>query len=147
MLNNYYGDDSLEELNAAVIMMARIQPTKDIGATSSRSDADILSEVNALTKHNKSVHEHKNHAKLQIVINPSDDDQIDSCIIFDDPSVEDNGGKDEHDSITHDHYNPKPLKREIKSQPKMYNGDSLHNTKLKINSPDSEKTIENAEES
>ncbi|GKB21169.1 retrovirus-related pol polyprotein from transposon TNT 1-94 [Tanacetum coccineum] len=42
------------ELNAAVIMMARIQPTDDTGATSSRFDADILSEVNALTKHNKS---------------------------------------------------------------------------------------------
>ncbi|GJU62817.1 retrovirus-related pol polyprotein from transposon TNT 1-94 [Tanacetum coccineum] len=98
MLDNYYGDDSLEELNAAVIMMVHIQPTDDTGATSSRSNADILSEVNALTKHNnnrmpsKSVHEYKNHAKLKTVINTSDDDQIDSIIIFDDPYVEDNGG-------------------------------------------------------
>ncbi|GKD30799.1 hypothetical protein Tco_1241577 [Tanacetum coccineum] len=29
MLDNHYGDDSLEELNAAVIMMARIQPIDD----------------------------------------------------------------------------------------------------------------------
>ncbi|GJW22817.1 hypothetical protein Tco_0033439 [Tanacetum coccineum] len=29
MLENHYGDDSLEELNAVVIMMARIQPTDD----------------------------------------------------------------------------------------------------------------------
>ncbi|GKE37569.1 hypothetical protein Tco_1460974, partial [Tanacetum coccineum] len=96
MLDNYYGDDSLEELNAAVIMMVHIQPTDDTDAISSRSNDDILSEVNALTKHNnnrmpsKSVHEYKNHAKLKTVINTSDDDQIDSIIIFDDPYVEDN---------------------------------------------------------
>nr|GEU64267.1 hypothetical protein [Tanacetum cinerariifolium] len=111
MLENYYGDESLEELNAAVIMMAHIQPKDDTSATSSRSDADILSEVNALTKHNKyqmpskSVHEYKNHVKLKTVINTYDaDDQIASSIIFDDTYVEDNGRENEHDSITHDHY-------------------------------------------
>ncbi|GJX26706.1 hypothetical protein Tco_0233002 [Tanacetum coccineum] len=87
MLDNYYGDESLKELNAVVIMMARIQPTD--GATSSRSDADIPSE---------------NYAKLKTVINTYDDDQIDSSIIFDDPYVEDNGGENEHDSITYDQY-------------------------------------------
>ncbi|GJY93624.1 hypothetical protein Tco_0509406 [Tanacetum coccineum] len=259
MLDNYYGDDALEELNAAVIMMAHIQPIDDTGATSSRFDADILNEVNASTRHNnsrmpsKSVHEHKTHAKLKTVNNTSDDDQIDSSIIFDDPYVEDNGRKDEHDSISHDQYvalqsmidnvqneaknersmnnelkkqqaflqkelemfkervktlekqpvkalknsklhdefvqqeyatlriqnetelskkafkerknsyleeivdlteqlrshdqNLKRLKKSIKAQPKMYNSDSLHNTKFKINSPDYEETLENAEES
>nr|GEU85340.1 putative ribonuclease H-like domain-containing protein [Tanacetum cinerariifolium] len=44
MLNNCYGDKYLEELNAAVIMIARIQPTYDTFATSSRYDADILNE-------------------------------------------------------------------------------------------------------
>nr|GEV13997.1 hypothetical protein [Tanacetum cinerariifolium] len=94
------------ELNEAVIMMARIQPTDNTNATSLRSDADILSEVNALTKRNKSqmpskgVYEYKNHVKLKTVINTFDDDQIDSSIIFDDPYVKDN----EHDSITHDQY-------------------------------------------
>nr|GEV21167.1 hypothetical protein [Tanacetum cinerariifolium] len=44
MLDNYYGDESLEELNAVVIMMAHIQPTDDTDATSSRSEADILNE-------------------------------------------------------------------------------------------------------
>ncbi|GKF13435.1 hypothetical protein Tco_0054897, partial [Tanacetum coccineum] len=29
MLDNHYGDDSLEELNATVIMMERIQPEED----------------------------------------------------------------------------------------------------------------------
>ncbi|GJU62816.1 reverse transcriptase domain-containing protein [Tanacetum coccineum] len=42
--------------------------------------------------------------------------------------------------------NPKRLKKAIKAQPKMYNGDSLHNTKLKIDSPDFKETLWNAEE-
>ncbi|GKC46604.1 hypothetical protein Tco_1064326 [Tanacetum coccineum] len=50
----------------------------------------------------KGVHEHTNHEKLQTVINTSADDQIGSSIIFDDPYVEDNGEKDEHDSNAHD---------------------------------------------
>ncbi|GJU35195.1 hypothetical protein Tco_1183549 [Tanacetum coccineum] len=45
-----------------------------------------------------------NHGKCKIVINTSDDDQIDSNIIFDDPYVENNGGSDEHDSTAHDQY-------------------------------------------
>nr|GEY64638.1 hypothetical protein [Tanacetum cinerariifolium] len=44
MLDIYHVDDSLEELNSTVIMMARIQPTDNTGAISSRSDAVILSE-------------------------------------------------------------------------------------------------------
>ncbi|GKA07777.1 hypothetical protein Tco_0687001 [Tanacetum coccineum] len=50
------------------------------------------------------VHEHKNHGKHKTVINISDDDQIDSNIIFDDPYVENDGGSDEHDSTAHDQY-------------------------------------------
>ncbi|GJX26707.1 hypothetical protein Tco_0233003 [Tanacetum coccineum] len=43
--------------------------------------------------------------------------------------------------------NSERLKKAIKAQPKMYNGDSLNSTKLKIDSPNSEETLENAEES
>ncbi|GJV44510.1 integrase, catalytic region, zinc finger, CCHC-type containing protein [Tanacetum coccineum] len=257
--------------NARVIMMIRIQPTDDTSATSSRSDANILSEVNASTKHNKSrmpsksVHEYKNHAKLKTVINTYDDDQIDSSVIFDDPYMEDNeletfkervktlekqpvkalnykdayeelereicADKDKidnrikekaklHDKCVQQEYatlkyrnetelskrllknekivilkrllilqnnsglmikflfkigqsiqticipakkpnkvydpflkdglgyqNPERLKKSIKAQTKMYNGDNLHSTKLKIDSPDYEETLENEEES
>ncbi|GJX54823.1 hypothetical protein Tco_0283192 [Tanacetum coccineum] len=52
--------------------------------------------------HSESVHEHTNHAKLKTVIDTSDDDQIDSSIIFDDPYVENKDGVDEHDSNAHD---------------------------------------------
>ncbi|GJS29319.1 hypothetical protein Tco_0489939 [Tanacetum coccineum] len=123
MLDNYYGDDTLEELNAAVFMMARIQPTNDTGVTSSRSNAEILSKVNASNKHNKSQmpfksgHEHKNLAKLKTIINTYSDGQINSSIIFDDPYVEDNGRDDEHDQTTHDQYTFKERVKTLEKQP------------------------------
>nr|GFA31960.1 integrase, catalytic region, zinc finger, CCHC-type, peptidase aspartic, catalytic [Tanacetum cinerariifolium] len=42
--------------------------------------------------------------------------------------------------------NPKHLKKAIAAQPKLYNGDSLHNANLIIDSPDLEETLEDAEE-
>ncbi|GKB72062.1 hypothetical protein Tco_0933474 [Tanacetum coccineum] len=75
MLDNSYGDDTLEELTAA-------------------------SEVNAANK----VHEQVNHVKRKNIIHTSDDDQIDSNIIFDDLYVEINGGTSEHDLNAHDEY-------------------------------------------
>ncbi|GKC95399.1 hypothetical protein Tco_1160841 [Tanacetum coccineum] len=42
--------------------------------------------------------------------------------------------------------NPKRLKKAIAAQPKMYHGEMLQSTKLKIDSPDSEETLEDAEE-
>ncbi|GJU72687.1 hypothetical protein Tco_1264092 [Tanacetum coccineum] len=52
----------------------------------------------------KGVHEHEKHRKRKTIINTSDDDQIDSNIIFDDPYVENHGGSAEHDSNAHDQY-------------------------------------------
>ncbi|GKE34544.1 hypothetical protein Tco_1453866 [Tanacetum coccineum] len=43
--------------------------------------------------------------------------------------------------------NPERLKKAIAAQPKMYHGEMLHSTNLKIDSPDSEETLEDAEES
>ncbi|GKA55009.1 hypothetical protein Tco_0753958 [Tanacetum coccineum] len=43
--------------------------------------------------------------------------------------------------------NPERLKKAIAAQQKMYDGEMLHSAKLKIDSPDSEKTLEDAEES
>ncbi|GJU48418.1 integrase, catalytic region, zinc finger, CCHC-type containing protein [Tanacetum coccineum] len=110
MLDNHYGDDSLEELNAVVIMMARIQPIDDKADAKPTFDVDALGEVNASEihlksrMHSESVHEHTNPAKLKTVINTFDDDQIDSSIIFDDPYVENNGGEDDHDLNAHDQF-------------------------------------------
>ncbi|GJW08954.1 hypothetical protein Tco_1571377 [Tanacetum coccineum] len=97
MLDNAYGDETLEELIAAVFMMARIKQADDSAETELNYDAEAVSELNASYIDlisgmlSKDVHEHMNHEKLKTVINISDDDQIDSNVIFDDPYMENNG--------------------------------------------------------
>ncbi|GJR13396.1 integrase, catalytic region, zinc finger, CCHC-type containing protein [Tanacetum coccineum] len=132
MLDNAYGDDTLEELSATVIMMTRIQPADAKANVEPKYDVEAISEVNALQINlisgmlSKSVYEHMNHEKLKTIINTSNDDQIDSNIIFDDPYVENNGGIDEHDSNDHDQsfdieslaYN---VQREAENQQRMNN--------------------------
>nr|GEV48001.1 hypothetical protein [Tanacetum cinerariifolium] len=76
ILDSSYGEDTLEKLTAAVIM------------------------VNASSK----VHEQVSHVKRKTIIQTTDDDQIDSSIIFDDPFVEQNGGTSGPDSNAHDEY-------------------------------------------
>ncbi|GJR11021.1 retrovirus-related pol polyprotein from transposon TNT 1-94 [Tanacetum coccineum] len=129
MLDTSYGEKIMEELTAAAI-----------------------SEVNASSK----VHEQVSHMKCKTIIQTSDDDQIDSNIIFDDPYVENNVSTSKHDSNAHDEYheiqmlaynNPERLKKAIAAQQKMYDGEKLHSAKLIIDSPDSEETLEDAEES
>ncbi|GJR23112.1 retrovirus-related pol polyprotein from transposon TNT 1-94 [Tanacetum coccineum] len=168
MLDNSFGDETLEELTAAV--MAQIQPANDNG-----------------------VHEHKNHGKRKTVINTSNDDQIDSNI--DDLYVENNAKKafkerenrylkdivglkeklSSHDRIVYKtdqsiqsihmlgktpnkvydpflkvglgYKNLERLKKAIAAQPKMYHGEMLYSTKLNIDSPDSDETLADAEES
>ncbi|GJT97508.1 hypothetical protein Tco_1093026 [Tanacetum coccineum] len=104
MLDNSYRDETLEELTVAAV-----------------------SEVNASHKMIPTgVHEHKNHGKRKTVVNTSDDDQIDSNIIFDDPYVENNGGSTEHDSNAHDPYHDVKIlaynvQREAKNQKRLNN--------------------------
>ncbi|GJS27162.1 hypothetical protein Tco_0487782 [Tanacetum coccineum] len=127
MLDNSYGDETLEELTPRVIKMARVQSAVDNATSEPSYDANVVSEVNASTR----VHEQVNHVKRKTIIHTSDDDQIDSNIIFDDPYVENNGGTSEHDSTTHDEYhdikmlaynvqreaeNQKQLNNELKKQ-------------------------------
>ncbi|GJV12238.1 hypothetical protein Tco_1353779 [Tanacetum coccineum] len=51
------------------------------------------------------VHEQVIHGNVEkTIIQTSDDDQIDSNIIFDDPYVENNCGTSDHDSNAHDEY-------------------------------------------
>ncbi|GJX63072.1 hypothetical protein Tco_0295972 [Tanacetum coccineum] len=100
MLDNSYGYETLEELTAAVIMMARIQSADDNVASEPSDDAKAVSEVNASTM----IHELVNRVQRKTIIHKSDDDQIDSNIIFINPYVENNGGTFEHDSTAHDEY-------------------------------------------
>ncbi|GKC14584.1 retrovirus-related pol polyprotein from transposon TNT 1-94 [Tanacetum coccineum] len=100
MLDNSFGHETLEELIAAVIMMARIQLADGNAVTEPTYDAKAVSEVNASHK----AHEQMNHVKRKTIIHAFDDDQIDSNIIFDDPYVENIGGTSENDSNDYDEY-------------------------------------------
>ncbi|GJV64889.1 integrase, catalytic region, zinc finger, CCHC-type containing protein [Tanacetum coccineum] len=66
-LNNAYGDNTLDELNATVIMMACIQPTDDKSNVKPTCDSEFISEVNALQVVtingllSKSDHEQRHH--------------------------------------------------------------------------------------
>ncbi|GJW69887.1 retrovirus-related pol polyprotein from transposon TNT 1-94 [Tanacetum coccineum] len=174
MLDTLFDDETIKELTAAVMLMARIQPADGNAETVSSYDAKVVIEVNASSK----VHEHLSREKRKTIIQTSDDDQIDSNIIFDDLYMENNSGTSNHDSNDHDKYheiqmlvynvqreaenqkrlnielnnwvglkNPERLKKAIAAQPKMYDGETLHSTKLVIHSPDSEETLQDAEES
>ncbi|GKA96087.1 hypothetical protein Tco_0818182 [Tanacetum coccineum] len=230
MLDNSYGDETLEELTTAVIMMEKIQPADDNAVTEPNYDAKAVSEVNASHK----VHEQANHVKRKTIIHTSDDDQIDSNIIFETceklereiradkdtierilkekDKIESDFSKIENEKIiiqhetqlakkafkerenrylkdivnleeklnSHDqivykmgqsiqtihmlgktpnkvydpfvkavwgYQNHEHLKKAIAEQPKMYHGEMIQSSKLKIDSPDSEETLKDAEES
>ncbi|GKB43239.1 hypothetical protein Tco_0888181 [Tanacetum coccineum] len=100
MLDTSYGEETMKELTAAVVLMARIQPADANAESVSSYDAKAISEVNASSK----VHEQVSYVKCKTIIQTSVDDQIDSNIIFDDPYVENNGSTSEHDSNDHDEY-------------------------------------------
>ncbi|GJZ59312.1 retrovirus-related pol polyprotein from transposon TNT 1-94 [Tanacetum coccineum] len=94
MLDNSYGDETLEKLTTAAIMMAQIQPADENDESEPSYDEKAVSEVNASNK----VHEQVNRLKRKTIIHIFDDDQIDSNIIFDDPYVGNNDGTSKHDS-------------------------------------------------
>ncbi|GJR04943.1 hypothetical protein Tco_0527927 [Tanacetum coccineum] len=100
LLDNSYGEDKMEELTAAVMLMARIQPADGNTETVPSYDAKAVNEVNA----SSTVHEQVSHVKRKTIIQTFDDDQIDSNIIFDDRYVENNGGTSNHASNAHDEY-------------------------------------------
>nr|GEW96845.1 hypothetical protein [Tanacetum cinerariifolium] len=88
-------------VTTTILLMARIQPANGNAETVTSHDAKAVSEVNASSK----VHDQMGHVKRKTIIHTSDDDQIDSNIIFDDSFVENNGRKSKHDSNYHDEYN------------------------------------------
>nr|GFB38692.1 hypothetical protein [Tanacetum cinerariifolium] len=94
MLDNAYGEETLDESTASVMLMARIQPANENAETMPSYDTKAVSQVNVLSKANGQV----SHVKSKTIIHTSDDDQIDSSIIFIDLHVENNGGTSKHDS-------------------------------------------------
>nr|GEU37583.1 hypothetical protein [Tanacetum cinerariifolium] len=100
MLDTSYGEETMEELTAAVMLMARIQLANGNTKIVPSYNAKVVSEVNASSK----VHDQMRHEKRKTIIQTSDDDQIDSNIISDGPYVENNSGTSNHNSNDHDEY-------------------------------------------
>ncbi|GKB26674.1 retrovirus-related pol polyprotein from transposon TNT 1-94 [Tanacetum coccineum] len=98
MLDNAYGEESLDELTASVMLMARLQPAAETTDTVPSYDDKSVSHVHDSSK----AHEQVSHVTRKTIIQTMDDDQIDSSIIFDDPYVDNNGGTSKHDSIAHE---------------------------------------------
>ncbi|GJT42231.1 integrase, catalytic region, zinc finger, CCHC-type containing protein [Tanacetum coccineum] len=85
VLNNAYGNNTLEELSVALI---------------SEVNASQIDMINGLLS--KSDHEHSYHKKLETIIHTFANDQIDFDIIFDDPYMDNNSRQAEHDTNAHD---------------------------------------------
>ncbi|GJV13250.1 hypothetical protein Tco_1354791 [Tanacetum coccineum] len=125
-------------------------------------DAKVVSEVNASSK----VHEQMRHEQRKTIIQTSDDDQIDSNIIYYDQMLAYDAQREagnqkrlnnelknqkmllqkELETSGLGYKNPERFKKAIAAQQKMYDGEKLHSVNLKIDSPDSEETLEDAEE-
>ncbi|GKC05593.1 hypothetical protein Tco_0997203 [Tanacetum coccineum] len=113
---------TMEELTTIVMLTARIQLVDGNAEIVPLYDVKAVSEVNASSK----VHEQIRYEKRKTIIQTSDDDQIDSNIIFDDLYVENNGGTSDHDSNDHDEYHKIQMlaydvQREAENQKRLNN--------------------------
>ncbi|GKF39903.1 hypothetical protein Tco_0119964, partial [Tanacetum coccineum] len=122
MLDTSYGEETMEELTTIVMLMARIQPADGNAETVPSYDAKAISKINASSK----VHEQMHHEKRKTIIQTSNDDQIDSNIIFDVLYVENNGGTSNNDSNDHDEYHKIQMlaydvQREAENQKRLNN--------------------------
>ncbi|GJS33318.1 hypothetical protein Tco_0531700 [Tanacetum coccineum] len=162
----------MEELTAAVMLMARIQPTNGNTETVPSYDAKAVSEVNASSK----VHEQANKDTIERILKEKDKIQSyffkieNEKIIIQHAThlakkyfkerenryLEDIIDLEEklssHDRIVYKmaglgYKNPECLKKAIAAQRKMYDGEMLHSAKLNIDSSDSEETLEDVEKS
>ncbi|GJY50435.1 retrovirus-related pol polyprotein from transposon TNT 1-94 [Tanacetum coccineum] len=123
MLDTSYGEETMEELTVVGMLMAQIQPADGNAETVPSYDAKAVSEVNASSKLAKKAIKERENRYLEDISNLEE-------------------------KLTGLGYkNPKRLKKAIAAQPKMYDGEKLHSVNLKIDSPNSEETLEDAEES
>ncbi|GJU89105.1 hypothetical protein Tco_1301528 [Tanacetum coccineum] len=150
MLDNSFGDETLEEQTVAVIMMARIQPVNDNGVQNPNYDAN---SVSALAK--KAFKEREDRYLKDIIDLEEKLSSRDRIVYKIGQSIQTihmlgktlNQVYDPFLKAGLGYKNPERLKKAIAAQPKMYHGEKLYSTKLKIDSPDSEETLEDVKES
>ncbi|GJT25387.1 hypothetical protein Tco_0895324 [Tanacetum coccineum] len=160
MLDNAYGDDTLEELNAVVIMMACIQPAYDKANAKPKSDAENISEpcdiesliynVQKDAKNQQRVNNELEKPKAMLK------KELETCKewvkTLEKKPFQSLNYKEPYEELEREipglgYQNPKHLKKAITEQPKIYDGERLQSTKLIIDSPDSEETLKDAKES
>ncbi|GKB18938.1 hypothetical protein Tco_0852861, partial [Tanacetum coccineum] len=150
MLDNSFRDETLEELTAVVIMMTRIQPGDDNVVTELNYDAKAVNELA------KKAFKEREDRYLEDIIDLEEKLSSHDRIVYKiGQSIQTIHMLGKTPNKVYDPFlkarlgyqNPKRLKKAIVAQPKMYHSAILQSTKLKINSPDSEETLEDAEES
>ncbi|GJS90039.1 hypothetical protein Tco_0772675, partial [Tanacetum coccineum] len=94
--------EEIEELNANICLMARIQPANNTSDARPSYDSAFISEVQSSSIKKNKEQMYPNHTK--IINSTSGDDQIDSNIIFDEPNGNVNSGNAEKDTHVPDLY-------------------------------------------
>ncbi|GJT67641.1 retrovirus-related pol polyprotein from transposon TNT 1-94 [Tanacetum coccineum] len=149
MLDNAYGDETLEELTVVVLMIARIQPADDNAKNEPKYDAEAVSELA------KKAFKARENSNLKDIVDLNDKLSSHDRIVYKmGQSIQTIHMLGKRSNKVYDPFlkaglgyqNPERLKKAIAAQPKMYDGERLHNTKLIIDSQDSEETLKDAEE-
>ncbi|GJR12277.1 hypothetical protein Tco_0794929 [Tanacetum coccineum] len=104
--------EEIEELSANICMMDRIQPTNIESDEGPSYDFAFISEVQTpYTTYMNPLFIKNDHEQPKIINSTIGDDQINSDIIFDNPTVEVNNGSVDHDKHAHDSYELEQLAR------------------------------------
>ncbi|GKA32462.1 retrovirus-related pol polyprotein from transposon TNT 1-94 [Tanacetum coccineum] len=83
---------------AGIMLIARLQPAVETTDTVPSYNDKAVSQVHDSFK----AYEQVTHVTRKTIIQTTDDDQIDSSIIFEDPYVDNNGGTSKHNSVAHE---------------------------------------------
>nr|GEX00352.1 hypothetical protein [Tanacetum cinerariifolium] len=150
MLDNAYGEKTLDELTTSVMLMARIQPADGNAKTVPSYDAKAVSQLA------KKAFKDRENKYLEDIVDLeeklSSHDRIVNKMGQSIQTIHMLGKKpnklyDPFLKAGLGYQNPEHLKKAIVAQPKMYDGYLLHSDKLIIDSPDLEETLEDAKES
>nr|GEV58879.1 retrovirus-related Pol polyprotein from transposon TNT 1-94 [Tanacetum cinerariifolium] len=150
MLDTLYGEETMKKLTAAVMLMARVQPADGNTESVPSYDSKVVSKLA------KMAFKDRENRYLEDIFDLKEKLSSHDRIVYKmGQSIQTIHMLGKTSNKVYDSFlkaglgykNPKRLKKAIAAQPKMYDGEKLHSVHLKIDSPDSKKTLEDAEES
>ncbi|GJX79462.1 hypothetical protein Tco_0327611 [Tanacetum coccineum] len=171
MLDNSYGEETMEDLTVAVILMARFQPADGNAETvainmmlSFHESQCYIQEKLKIKRLNNELKKQKELLQKELETCKDRVKTFESKTIqcskyketFEELERELRADKDTIERVLKEkdkiqvglgYKNPERLKKAIAAQLKMYDGEMLHSAKLKFYSLDSEETLEDAKES